>query len=233
MSDESVRKLMPHASRLMPVKAAVLADLQARIRACRLCQDAGYIAEARPTVSGRASDPVRIIGQAPGALTHARGYPFAGPSGPMLDTWLQRAGFPPGFLRVGCYLASLTRCFPGSSRSGSGDRPPSPAERRLCRPFLDEELALLRPRLVWLVGKLAIAAFMGPSRLDDVVGATFERDGAVWVPLPHPSGVSRWLNLPANRVRVEQVLDGLRPLAAEILATWELAGGEGLPEAAP
>src|SRR6266496_2586191 len=127
-------------------KANELALLQESIRACRACQGAGYLAEARPIRDGgRADDRIMVIGQAPGARSDAARRHFSGPAGATLEAWFVRAGFPPGYFRDRTYLTSLTRCFPGKSPAGKGDRAPSPAELALCRPFLERELALIRP----------------------------------------------------------------------------------------
>jgi len=184
-----------------------LETLAADILACRACVLAGHLERANPIPPAiLAQSPIVLIGQAPGAITDARGYHFAGPAGRFLEQWLERAGFPPGYFREHVHLTSLTRCFPGKSPSGHGDRAPSPAEVALCRPFLDRELELLRPKLVLLVGKLAIDVFVGKQPLTSTVGRVFERDGRVYLPLPHASGVSRWLNDPAHRALLDQAL---------------------------
>lgn len=159
---------------------------------------------------------VVLIGQAPGAITDMKGYHFAGPAGRFLDQWLERAGFPSGYFREQVYLTSLTRCFPGKSASGHGDRAPSRAEVALCRPFMDRELELLQPALVLLVGKMAIDAFLGKQLLTATVGQVFERDGRIYLPLPHASGVSRWLNEPRNRLLLDQALSELGRLRLEL-----------------
>jgi uracil-DNA glycosylase len=180
--------------------------LRATILACRACQTAGLLAEPRPIAHGPTHARVLVIGQAPGVRSERRGQHFAGPAGRVLSEWFDQAGFPPGYFRERAYLSSLTRCFPGPAPRGQGDRRPSPAEVRLCRPYLEAELRLLQPALILLVGKMAIERFLGPCRLDDVVGTLVERDGRRFLPLPHSSGVSRWLNDPANRARVDQAI---------------------------
>jgi uracil-DNA glycosylase family 4 len=193
-------------------RAEAIAALQQRIRSCRLCQEHGYIREAHPIVSGRATDRILVIGQAPGHRSIAKDLPFSGPGGRILQRWLEQAGFPPGYLHEHTYLSSLTRCDPGRNPSGNGDRRPSPQEVALCRPFLEAELQLLRPKVVLLVGTMAIEAFFGKVRLEDIIGTFEERDGMLLLPLPHPSGVSRWLNGAEH-------LELLRR-ALEILAEW-------------
>jgi uracil-DNA glycosylase len=163
-----------------------------------------------------------VVGQAPAALTHERPLPYTGATGRTLGRWLERAGFPPGTLHERCYLTSLTKCFPGPSRDGKGDRAPSAVEIALCREHLDRELALVRPQVVLALGRLAATALLrAPSRpLADLVGTVREAERAgqrfLVVPLPHPSGVSRWLNAAENRSRVERALGRLGELRVEL-----------------
>jgi uracil-DNA glycosylase len=94
----------------------------------------------------------------------------------------------------------VTRCYPGRQPSGRGDRTPTPREQELCSFWREWELKLIRPRLIVPVGGLAIRAMLGiRSSLADCIGRTYELEGALAVPLPHPSGASSWLNSPANR----------------------------------
>ena len=116
------------------------------------------------------------------------------------------------------YCASVTRCYPGRSPSGRGDRAPTPHEQELCAFWREHELRLLRPRLVVTVGGLAARHVLGIRRLTDAVGERYELDGAAAIPLPHPSGASGWLNDRENRGRLEiaaaLVLDELARLSA-------------------
>lgn len=198
-------------------RAAAIRALQQRILRCRLCEEHGYIPVARPLVSGRPGDRMMVIGQAPGHRSIAKGRSFSGPGGTILQKWLEQAGFPPGYLHEHIYLSSLTRCDPGRNPRGDGDRRPSPAEVALCRPFLDAELQLLQPRVVLLVGTMAIETFFGKVKLEDVIGTFEERDGMMFLPLPHPSGVSRWLNEPEHLKQHQRAL--------EILAEWRINYG--------
>lgn len=195
-------------------QASALLALQARIQACRLCQEQGYIPEARPLVSGQLEDRMMVIGQAPGPRSTANGRSFTGPSGGILQKWLERAGFPPGYLHAHIYLSSLTRCNPGRNTRGNADRRPSPTELALCRPYLDAELRLLQPQVVLLVGGMAIETFCGKTRLDEIIGTSYEHDGTLFLPLPHPSGRSLWLLDTAHQALLTQAL--------ELLSAWRV-----------
>lgn len=196
-----------------------LAVVHQRVLSCRLCQEQGYIPQARPLVHGRSTDRVMVIGQAPGHRSVATGRSFSGPGGSVLQRWLERAGFPPGYLHNHTYLSSLTRCDPGRNPRGDGDRCPSPAELALCRPYLEDELRILHPRVILLVGRMAIEAFCGNVRLQEIVGTFREHEGMLLLPLPHPSGVSRWLLVPDHQALLTQAL----ALLAHWRALYQLA----------
>ena len=172
-----------------------------------MCEDQGVIAEANPTFEGRWGAPFFLVGQAPGPAERATRRPFSGRAGKELDRWMLRAGFsdPQEFRRL-TYIAALMRCFPGRNKSNTGDRPPPPTGIANCAHWLDQELELLRPKVILLVGQLAIARFLGPAPLEERVGRSFGRKPVI-IPLPHPSGQSRWLNAPANRERLTRALD--------------------------
>jgi uracil-DNA glycosylase len=105
------------------------------------------------------------------------------------------------------YCASVTRCYPG--KAASGDRTPTPREQDLCALWRDWELRLLRPRLILVVGGLAIRRLLGERGLD-CIGRRYQVDEATAFPLPHPSGTSRWLNDAANRALLERTLAVVR-----------------------
>lgn len=147
-----------------------------------------------------------LIGQAPGRREAGNGRPFSGPAGRRLFSWLAGVGIEEHAFRRQVFMAAMTRCYPGPSPTGHGDRRPSPAELALCRPFLDRQLALVQPELVLLVGGLAIEAFLGKMPLQQAVGHCHVRAGVRYLPLPHPSGASTWLNHPAHRALLQQSL---------------------------
>ncbi|MEA2524445.1 MAG: uracil-DNA glycosylase [Thermomicrobiales bacterium] len=182
-----------------------LARLHRELAGCARCVVAGFIPTAFPIFKGEIGNRVMVVGQAPAWYAHERPLPYSGATGKTLRAWLAQAGFLDDALHGRFYLTSLTKCFPGASASGKGDRAPSAAEIALCRGHLDAEIALVRPELVIALGRLAATALVGPVPLADLVGTLREGERAghrfAVLPLPHPSGVSRWLNEPANRER--------------------------------
>jgi uracil-DNA glycosylase len=68
-------------------------------------------------------------------------------------------------------MTAVTKCYPGKDKGGKGDRVPSKAEQKLCRPFLEREIALINPKLMILVGGLAIKLlYPVKMKLNQVVG---------------------------------------------------------------
>lgn len=194
-----------------------LQALHARMRACRRCLEAGYPITPGAVFSGPATARVMVVGQAPGITEAEVGRPFNGPSGRRLFRWLAEAGWDEETFRATQYMTAVTKCYPGKARGGKGDRVPTRAEQKLCAPFLEEELRLVRPALIVPVGGLAVRRFLGPVRLAEVVGTCLRDPEGRWiVPLPHPSGASLWLNRPENRERVERAIGHLRRLREEL-----------------
>ncbi len=157
-----------------------------------------------PPVSGGAVvSKIMLIGQAPGVREPVLARPFAWTAGKTLFRWLKEfCGMNEAAVRSKFYFAALCRCFPGKT-PGGGDRLPAPDEIRNCASWLNEELAILRPRLVIPVGKLAIAQFIAFDKLDKVIGRKFViRHNSIsfdLIPLPHPSGASPWPKVPPGR----------------------------------
>ena len=152
-----------------------------------------------------------LVGQAPGSTEVTTRLPFTGPAGKRLMGWLERAGLS----REEVYLSALCRCFPGKAKGGA-DLAPSRTMMQNCRPHLLRELELLRPEVVAPVGGLAIKELLGITRLSEAVGKTVRRDGKLYVPLPHPSGASTWLNALENKERLDRALATLKEQAAAL-----------------
>jgi uracil-DNA glycosylase len=208
-----------------PARGRSLRSLQREQRACTRCAVDGYIARAHPVFSGHTGQHIMLVGQAPGPVEHDQSRPFAGRAGRQLMRWFIRAGFrDEDDVRDRIYMTAMTTCFPGRRPDGAGDRRPSAAEVALCAPWLDGVLVRLVPRLVIPIGSLALERFLPGRRLDDVIGAAYDASGSViagtpagtpvLVPLPHPSGQSRWLNDPARLALLDRALVTLSEMTA-------------------
>jgi len=197
----------------------LLADLQSRMRDCRLCLEAGYEIFPRAIFSGGRGARLMVIGQAPGITEKEAGRPFNAGSGTRLFKWLGEAGVEENWFRDSQYMTAVTKCYPGRSKSGSGDRVPTSTEQSFCRPYLDEEIILIDPELIIPVGRLAIGIFY-PNKvsLKNIIGTQKQVDGRWIVPLPHPSGASRWHQIEANRDRIREAVALIRHHVEHIFA---------------
>jgi uracil-DNA glycosylase len=194
------------SSAVMRNQNAELDALRSELQQCRRCNHDSAIS---PIVSLARSPRVMLVGQAPGKTEAGGGKPFAGRAGKTLFSWLQRAGIDEATARERIYISAVTRCYPGRGPSGRGDRVPTPGERSKCSGWLESELRIIRPVLVIPVGRLAIDALVGTQSLEDVIGREFASDarqGAVLVPLPHPSGASSWIHAPGHGELLDRAL---------------------------
>ncbi len=193
------------------MSAERFAALQREMRACRLCLEAGHYIEPEAVTQGALRARVMTIGQAPGVTEVEGKRPFNASSGTRLFEWLGQAGIEEDWFRKKQYMTSVTKCYPGKQTSGSGDRVPSRAEQALCRPYLDEEIALVDPELIIPIGGLAINLFFDKKlRLDQIIGTEKQVAGRWIVPLPHPSGASRWHQIEENKVLIERAIGLIR-----------------------
>ena len=187
-------------------RVAALEEVQRDIRALRMPGFAGPAVHGPPVVSR-----IFLLGQAPGPHEARFGRPFAWTAGKTLFAWMARSfGTTEERFRDRVYMAAVVRAFPGKT-SGGGDRVPSPAEIEASRGFLAREVAILRPRLVLPVGKLAIEQVLGrDTRLDRVVGELIhcESHGLASdvIELPHPIGGSTWFKVEPGRSLLDRAL---------------------------
>ncbi len=154
-----------------------LEELYGQLAVCRRCAEAGYYIGSQPIFIGHPGATFMTVGQAPGRheaeVSHQ---PFSGPAGRRLFRWLAEAGFDEGAFRASQAMAAITRCYPGPHPAGRGDRVPAREEQALCAYWLEQELAIIQPRVLILIGRLAIDRFLPDQRsLAELVGERFER----------------------------------------------------------
>jgi uracil-DNA glycosylase len=192
----------------MPVRSQkrLLVDHVSQLVQCRRCPRM----QSTPVSGGPILSEVMFVGQAPGPREPVLQKPFAWMAGRTLFLWFQRfCGLTEAQVRTKIYFAAVCRCFPGKTPSG-GDRVPAPDEVRNCSTWLDEEIRILRPRLIVPVGRLAIAQFIECPSLEAIISRRFrvERVGHKFdlIPLPHPSGASPWPKIPPGKALLESAL---------------------------
>ncbi|MDR2787812.1 MAG: uracil-DNA glycosylase [Candidatus Accumulibacter sp.] len=164
-------------------------ELRRTILDCRAC---GLCARRKQAVPGVGDEKAAwlFIGEGPGAEEDARGEPFVGQAGRLLDAMLAAIGLKRG---EDVYIANAVKCRP------PGNRTPESSEMATCFPYLKRQIALIRPRLIVLLGRAAVNSVLGEDRsLASLRGKTLVyRDGDHEIPTLvtyHPAYLLR--NLP-------------------------------------
>ena len=176
-----------------------LEAVAAEVTQCTLC---GLSRGRQNSVPGEGvTNPlVMVIGEGPGAGEDQTGRPFVGPAGQYLDKWLASVDLS---RQTNCFIGNIVKCRP------PGNRDPEKEESQSCRPYLDRQIAVLKPKVLLTVGRIAsqllIDSALGIGRLR---GSTYVYRGIPLIPTYHPSGVLR------NPEYRSPVWDDLRRLRA-------------------
>jgi|CZKU01.1.fsa_nt_gi DNA polymerase len=160
-----------------------LPELAAEVSVCTKC---GLSATRTQTVFARGNPDAAVcfVGEAPGAEEDAQGLPFVGRAGQLLDRMIAAMGLSP---ERDVYVCNILKCRP------PGNRRPEPDEMATCIPYLHEQLALVKPRVIVAMGNTAVAAL-----LDTKLGITklrgqfkLYRGHTLVMPTYHPSYLLR------------------------------------------
>ena len=129
---------------------AALRVVDAEVRACIRCElHVGRLNAVPGEGSGRRG--LMLVGEAPGRKEDESGRPFVGSAGKNLDLALAAAGIP----RADCFITSIVKCRP------PGNRDPTEAEKAACRPYLDVQVAALRPKVIVALGRHGLSGLIG------------------------------------------------------------------------
>lgn len=193
-----------------------LIEIHQAIDRCTVCSE--FIEPLNKPVPGLdrgEGNEVFIVGQAPGNTELTSGRAFSGSSGNKLDNWLISSGRPKSNPRKGVYLTSILKCSPprGSSRSFN-------LMWRRCEHFLNDQLEIVRPRLVITLGRESFEYLhFLEGDYDSLVGKLYRlNEGNLLTPQPfeaivhwpHPSGLNRWHNSPGNAGRLAASFDEIK-----------------------
>ena len=144
------------------------------------------LSETRKNVvvgKGNESAPVVIIGEGPGEQEDITGLPFVGRAGKMLDTALSSVDIDP---LEDCYITNIVKCRPPNNRK------PSAVESEACMPWLNEQINLLKPKIIILAGSTAVQSFLGIDEpISKIRGQWIEKDNIKYMPIFHPSYLLR------------------------------------------
>ncbi|MDR7400753.1 MAG: uracil-DNA glycosylase [Armatimonadota bacterium] len=189
-------------------REAALQALHAQIRQCRRCPLYRTRTQAVPG-EGPATSRIMLVGEAPGRQEDLQGRPFVGAAGKFLDTLLSAAGLD----RSQVYITNVVKSRPYVGPPPGRNRAPTSEEIAACRPWLDEQVRIIRPAIVVTLGQVALDSFLPGRRLADVHGRPLRAGDRVILPLYHPAMArygQRWKALLRREfLRVRQLVSGL------------------------
>jgi len=184
--------------------------LKSAVAECTAC---GLRAGCTQTVFGVGDEQAKwlIIGEAPGADEDKQGEPFVGRAGQLLNSMIAAMGMK----REQVYIANVLKCRP------PGNRDPKPEEAELCRPFLERQIALVKPTLILAVGRIAAQNLLHTDVTIGRLRGTVHRLGQLPVVVTyHPAYLLRspsekrkaWADLQlAMRIAKENTQSGMQP----------------------
>ena len=165
----------------MPVAVETLETYAAATAGCTRCR----LSQGRTQVVFGAGNPhadLMFVGEAPGFHEDKQGIPFVGQAGKLLDKLLGGVGL----WRDDVYIANVLKCRP------PGNRDPQPDEVAACRGYLDRQIALVRPRVLVALGKVAAQALLGnDAPIGRMRGQWYQVQGIPAMVTYHPAALLR------------------------------------------
>jgi len=147
-----------------------------------------------------------IVGEAPGFNEDRQGEPFVGAAGKLLDTLLARIGL----ARSEVYITNVLKCRPPMNRD------PMPNEVEACSPYLTQQMQLVKPKVILILGRHALEQLMpGQGSISRIHGSLIRRGDVAYVPLYHPAAALHNGSLVAD---LERDFDALKRYLDQLLA---------------
>lgn len=176
-----------------------LEKIAAEVRGCPLCKLARTRKNAVPG-DGQLAAKIMFIGEAPGRSEDEKGRPFVGAAGRILDDLLQKAGIE----RSQVFITNVVKCRPPNNRVPEED------EAAACRPYLDRQIALIKPKVICILGRTAYSSLLGGGSITTNRGKMVEKAGQKYFLTFHPAAVIY------NKSLLAALESDLKKLAKEI-----------------
>lgn len=187
-----------------------LLRLHKQIKLCTRCPLHRSRTQAVPGV-GPSSTRIVFVGEAPGRQEDRQGKPFVGAAGKVLEELLASVGLS----RSDVYITNVVKSRPTSGPRPGRNRPPTTDEIAACRPWLDEQLRIIRPAVIVTLGRIALEQFVPGRSLAKVHGRLITDTGVTILPLYHPAAVlyrRSWMRvLKRDFQQLRRVLTKSRP----------------------
>ncbi|MEO6797646.1 MAG: uracil-DNA glycosylase [Candidatus Dormibacter sp.] len=156
---------------------ADLTVLARDVHDCRRCPLGFSRTHAVPGV-GPSTARIMVVGEAPGQNEDQQGEPFVGAAGKLLDQLLRGIGLSRGDV----FITNILKCRPPNNRD------PQPTEVQACSPYLEQQLKLIKPEVVVLLGRHALARLLpGQDSITRMHGRVISKDGVSYIPVYHPA----------------------------------------------
>ncbi len=162
-------------------RETALQQIHDEIASCTKCELYKTRTNAVPG-EGPANATVMFIGEAPGAVEDRTGRPFVGRSGELLTKLIQEIGL----RREDVFITSVLKSRP------PGNRTPRRAEVNACISYLDRQIEVIRPRVIVLLGGVAVSSVIGPWRMSEAHGRFHEANGRTYFMTYHPAAALRF-----------------------------------------
>lgn len=203
----------PCAPPLSPeAKAAAFAALRERVMQCVKCP---HLAATRKNVVfgvGNIHAELMFIGEAPGADEDEQGEPFVGKAGQLLTKIIEAMGL----RRSDVYIGNVLKCRPDTPGQPAGNRKPTADEMKTCLPYLQEQIDLIRPRVLVALGGTAMEGLLGKSGITKLRGQWHSYRGIPLMPTYHPAYLLRNQSLSEKRKVWEDMLKVMEKLGLPI-----------------
>jgi DNA polymerase len=155
-----------------------LEKIAADVRGCPLCKLSRSRKNAVPG-EGQLSAKIMFIGEAPGRSEDEEGRPFVGAAGRILDNMLKKAGIE----RSQVFITNIVKCRPPNNRVPKED------ELTACRPYLDRQIALIKPKVICILGRTAYSSLLGGSSITPNRGKIVKKGDQKYFLTFHPAAV--------------------------------------------
>jgi uracil-DNA glycosylase family 4 len=155
---------------------SALTELHEEIARCTRCELAKHRTNVVPG-EGAENAEIMFIGEAPGWHEDQQGRPFVGPAGQFLDQLLASIGL----RREQVFIANVIKDRP------PGNRDPLPQEILACRPWLDRQIEIIRPKMIVTLGRYSMAMFFPGKSISKAHGTFHKQDGIIYYAMYHPA----------------------------------------------
>jgi uracil-DNA glycosylase family 4 len=205
VQDESKKSIIPSINESFSKLSSSLEDIQNELGNCQRCK----LCKTRTNIvfgEGNANAELMFVGEGPGEQEDLKGRPFVGRAGQLLDKMIEAMGYK----RSDVFIANVVKCRPPENRIPEADEVSS------CKPFLEKQISVIRPKVIVALGATALRALFGEDevKITKVRGSFLEYQGVALMPTYHPAYLLR--NPPAKKDVWEDLKKVLEKLGKKI-----------------